>query len=89
MELFNSNIKKFIILQETETPKKLLIFSQKKAVFRKTENPQKILFISGKGSPEKISYISGSNFLSFKSKKFLVFQEMKLSSSTLKKLLIF
>ena len=43
MELSNSNIKKFLIFQETETPKKLLILSQEKAflIFWKMETPKK------------------------------------------------
>ena len=39
MELSNSNIEKFLILQETDTPRKILIFSQKIdfLIFQKTE----------------------------------------------------
>ena len=60
MDLSSSNIKKFLtfslIFQETETPKKFLIFSQEKAflIFQETE----FSFISGNESPEKIYYIS-------------------------------
>ena len=47
----NFTLRKFIILQETEAPKKFIIFSQKKAVliFWETETPPKIPYISGNG----------------------------------------
>ena len=50
---FQSTSGKFVILQEMKTPKKLLIFSQKKAVliFQKTETPnEKILYVSETGT---------------------------------------
>ena len=39
MELSNSNIKKFLIFKESETPQKFLLFSQKKAflIFQETK----------------------------------------------------
>ena len=45
MEPFSSNIKRLLILQETETLKKLFIFSQKKAflIFPETETSKKFL----------------------------------------------
>ena len=62
----NSNIKKFLIFQETKTIKKLLTFSQKKAflIFWKTENPKK-LFIS---QETDFSYISGGTSKALKTK---------------------
>ena len=61
------------MLKEAQAPKKLLIFSQKKAffIFQEMENPppKKIIF-------RETFYISGSNFLRSKSKRFLVFQEV-------------
>ena len=65
MELSNPSIKKFLILQETKTPKKLLIFSQEKAflIFQKTEAPKKFFYLSLYG----ISHISGNGtFLYFR-----------------------
>ena len=43
MELFNSNIRKHYIFQETKIPKKFLTFSEKKAflIFQETEAPKK------------------------------------------------
>ena len=63
MEPSNSNIKKFLIFQETETPKKLLILSQEKAflIFWKMETPKKTFLY--------FCYILGSNFPRSKSKK--------------------
>ena len=67
-----------------ETPKKFLIFFQKKAflIYLETETPppqkkKKILifqetelsYISGNRNPKKISYISQSNFQSSKNEK--------------------
>ena len=44
-EAFQSTDRKFLILQETKTPKEFLTFSQKKAflIFWKTETPKKFL----------------------------------------------
>ena len=51
MKFSCSNIKKFLILQETETPKKFLMFSKKKAfhIFWKTETKKTPLH-SGNGT---------------------------------------
>ena len=64
MELFSPSSKKFkkctprkfLILQETEIPKKFLIFPQKKAflIFQETETQKKIPYISGNGNPKKL-----------------------------------
>ena len=56
---------KFLILQETEAPEKLLIFSQKKSVliFQEKEAPKKFFIF------QETSYISGSNFQSSKNEK--------------------
>ena len=58
MELFYSNIKKFVIFQETGTPKKFIIFSQKKAslIFQKTEILKKLFILQ----ETELSYISGN-----------------------------
>ena len=61
IELFSSNIKKF------------LIFSQKKAflIFRQMEPS----YFSENGNPEKILYISGNRtFLYFRKRNFLIFR---------------
>ena len=80
----------FLILQETVTPKKFLIFSQKKAVLIFWDT----FYFSGKAGPKKTSYISGSNFQSSKNKKptlkkLLIFQEMELFNPKLEKNLIY
>ena len=73
MELLSSNIKK---LQETETPKK-------------------IPYITGNENPRKASYIPGNGTFQLKNKKnpllkkFLIFREMELSNSKIKKIVIF
>ena len=48
MELFSSLRENFLILQETETPRKLFIFSQKEAflIFEEMETPKKKIYIS-------------------------------------------
>ena len=87
MELSNSNIKEFLILKETETPKKFHVFSQKKAVliFRETETLKKLLIFQKVTLPArkmkkllyfrewKFFYISGGNLKSLKIKNFLYF----------------
>ena len=83
MEIFFlpcSNIKKFLIFQETETLKKILIFSQVEAVliFQETETLKKFLIFSqkkavlflGNRNPEKIPYISGGTSKAPKAKNF-------------------
>ena len=68
----------------------------------KNENisPEKISYASGNENPEnvfifqetetlKTSYISESNFQSWKSKRFLIFRQMELSCHKLRKLFIF
>ena len=66
---------------------KFLLFSQKKAflIFRETKTPKKIFLF------QKTSHISGSNFPSSKStlKKYLILQEIELSSPKLIKLITF
>ena len=55
MELSNSNLKKFLLFLEMETPKKFLIFSQKKAflIFQETVAPKKfVIFLE-----TELSYI--------------------------------
>ena len=70
----NGNPKKFLIFQETETPKK------SSYIFLK----ESCSYISGNGNPEKfllfqeteLSYISGKRtFLNFRKRKFLIFRE--------------
>ena len=60
MELSNSNIKKFLIFQETKTPKKLLRFSQKKAflIFREMEAPKKFLIIQETETSKKLQEVT-------------------------------
>ena len=66
MELSNSDIKKFLIFKESETPQKFLLFSQKKAflIFQETKKIlifQELSCISGgtsKAPETKTSYIS-------------------------------
>ena len=70
MELFSPPREKLIILQETEAPKKFLIFYKKKdfLIFRETETPKKFFTFRGNGTfqarkvkrthSEKTSYIS-------------------------------
>ena len=61
---FQSTSGKFAILQEMKTPKKILIFSQKKAapIFRKPETPKKFFTFQ----KTKLSYILERNFPSSK-----------------------
>ena len=68
---FQSTPKKFIILQETEVPKKFLIFSQKKdfRLFWETETSKKSFIFQ----ETELSYIPGSNLQNLKIKKFLYF----------------
>ena len=81
MELSSSNIKKFLTLSEEKAVH----------IFQETRSPKKFLIFQ----KTELSYISGSNFPSSKKrkkptlKKRLIFQEMKLFSLKLKKLLIF
>ena len=67
MELFSTRSKKFLRFHETKTPKKCLIFSEKKVflIFRETESLKKFLIFH----KTELSNISGSNFTSSKSKK--------------------
>ena len=92
MELSNSNTKKtliflkrnlFIYVGKQKPPKNFLFFMERNfLIFQETETL-------------KISYISGSNFPSLKKekktalKKFLIFQEMDLSSLKTNNSLIF
>ena len=68
MELSNSNIKKFLILQETETLKIFLIFSQKKAslIFLEMETPKIILYKIQEELPnlinQNLSYFSRKSY---------------------------
>ena len=73
MELFIPPREKFLILQETEAPKKFLIFSQKKAflIFLETENPKKFFIFQEK----EHSHASENR----NPKKFLTFQETEFS----------
>ena len=69
MELSGSWIKKFVMFQEMKlcSSKRFFIFSQKKAflIFQETETPKKFfIFLE-----TELSYISGSNLPSWKSKK--------------------
>ena len=75
MELSNSNIKKFLIFQETETPKKLLIFSQKKVVFWKTETPKKFFLFQEREAPKKFLISQEVTFQASKVKNFLYFRK--------------
>ena len=79
MELSNSNIKNFFIIQEVEAPKKLLIFSQKKAflIFPETETPPKIFVFQ----ETELAYISGNG----NPKKLLIFQEVTFQARKIKK----
>ena len=56
MELSCSNIKKFLMFQETETPKKFLIFCQKKAflIFPEMETSENLVIFQ----ETELSYIS-------------------------------
>ena len=70
MELSGSNINKFLMFQEIETLKNLLIFQE--AIFpakKKKIHPEKVSYTSRNGNPQKIphnfskenySYISGN-----------------------------
>ena len=58
MELSNSNIKKFLIFQETEALKKFLIFQE-------TE----LFYISGSGNPKKLIIFQEVTFPAQKIKK--------------------
>ena len=76
MELSNSNIKKYPIFPETETPKKFLIFSQKKAFLTLQETE----------TLKKFFYFREQNFLIFQEElpkpqkpKFLIFFQKKLT----------
>ena len=71
-----STPRKFLIFQETKTPEKLLIFSQKKAffIFREKRTPKKFLENEDISENRTFLYfrkllISGCNFPSSKSKK--------------------
>ena len=71
------NLMKFLIIQETDTLKKLLIFSEKKAVltFWEKENPKKFFIFQ----ETELFYISGNPKNLSKTKKFkklLSFQEV-------------
>ena len=81
MKLSDYNIKKFLtfsqkkaflIFEETETPKKF-------PIFQKTE----LSYISGNGNSKKLLIFQERTFRVKKSilKKFLIFQEMELSST--------
>ena len=83
----------FLYFRKTETPKKSLIFSQKRAVliFPETESLKKLLmfqetelsYISGKGNPKKRLIFQEVNFQARKNKKnlprksFLYFRKLK------------
>ena len=74
MELSNSNIKNFFMLQEVEAPRKLLIFSQKKAflIFAETETvfqETELSYISGNGNPKKLLIFQEVTFQARKIKK--------------------
>ena len=89
MEVFGYNTKKILIFSQKEA---FLIFLEikKNCVFPKMElsnpNIKKILmfsqkrsclYVSGKGNPEKILYISGGNLQTLKIKKILHFSKLK------------
>ena len=60
----------YIFPRKKPARKRFLTFSQKRAflIFQETEAPKKIPYISGNGSPEKISYNSESILKSSKNK---------------------
>ena len=66
MQLFNFNIKKFLIFQEAKRQKKLLIFFQKKAclIFRERERHNHLP-----------THQYPPNHLYFRKRRFLIFQE--------------
>ena len=72
MKLSNSNIKKFLIFQEmfqeTETQRKFIMFSQKKAVliFQKKETPKKFLMFKETENLKSFLYFRKRNFLIFR-----------------------
>ena len=71
------------MLQETEKPRKFLIFSQKKdfLIFQETKTPKRFF----RFQEMKLSYISRNG----NPKKPFIFQRMELPSQKLKKFVIF
>ena len=59
MELSSSNIRKFLIFSQT---KAFLIFWEMELSSSNIFSIESFSYISGNGNPEKILYISGSNF---------------------------
>ena len=81
MELSGSNINKFLMFQEIETLKNLLIFQE--AIFpakkKKKSTPRKFLILHGMETPKKFLIISQKKtiliFLETEPEKFLKFQD--------------
>ena len=80
-KLKKSAPRKFLILQETETPRKLLIFSQKKVVliFRKMETPKRLFIFQ----ETELSYISRNE--AFLINISLIFQEVTFQARKIEK----
>ena len=79
---FQSTPIKFLILQETKTPQKILMFFQKKAVLilQEMETPKKLFIFQEK----ELSYISENG----NPKKLLIFQEVPFRDQKVKKKLL-
>ena len=80
-KLKKSAPRKFLTLQETETPRKLLIFSQKKVVliFREMETPKKLFIFQ----ETELSYISRNE--AFLINISLIFQEVTFQARKIEK----
>ena len=89
MKMSSSNIKKFLMFQETElsfisgkgNPKKLLIFQEVTFQARKKIHPEKISYNSGNKKNKKISHILSKESCSYifgngNPKKLFIFQEV-------------
>ena len=71
MELFSSNIKKFLIFSQK---KAFLIFPEMELPhISRSGNHEKVPDISENKNPKKFSYISGENMQNLKIKNFLFF----------------
>ena len=86
--IFQSTPRKFLIFQEKKTLKKFLIFSQKKAflISPETKTSKKFFIFQ----EMELCYISGTKFPCSKNEKTLLFyfEKMGLSNQKLKKLLM-
>ena len=94
MKLSYSKIKKVFLFSQKSPPH----FSTQARKNKKKSTSKKYPYISGNGNPKKASYILGNGTFQPKpqkmkkihsEKRFLIFQEMELSNSKIKKFLIF